>query len=64
MIYSMTGYGKGSSTKNKISVEVEIKSVNSRFFEVFLKMPSILSNCDYEIKEFVKGYNNKSKKCK
>ena len=55
MIYSMTGYGKGSSSKNKISAEVEIKSVNSRFFEVFLKMPSILSDYDYEIKEFIKS---------
>ncbi|MCW8810673.1 MAG: YicC family protein [Ignavibacteriaceae bacterium] len=55
MIYSMTGYGKGSSSKNKITAEVEIKSVNSRFFEVFLKMPSILSNYDYEIKEFIKS---------
>lgn len=55
MIYSMTGYGKGSSSKNKISAEVEIKSVNSRFFEVYLKMPSILSDYDYEIKEFIKS---------
>jgi uncharacterized protein (TIGR00255 family) len=51
----MTGYGKGSSAKNKISAEVEIKSVNSRFFEVFLKTPSILSNYDYELKEFIKS---------
>ena len=55
MIYSMTGYGKGSSNKNKITAEVEIKSVNSRFFEIFLKVPSILSTYDYEIKEFVKS---------
>ena len=54
MIYSMTGYGKGSSLKNKITAEVEIKSVNSRYFEVFLKTPSILSTYDYEIKEFIK----------
>jgi uncharacterized protein (TIGR00255 family) len=51
----MTGYGKGSSSKNKISAEVEIKSVNSRFFEIFLKIPSILSTYDYEFKEFVKS---------
>lgn len=55
MIYSMTGYGKGSSNKNKITAEVEIKSVNSRFFEIFIKVPSILSTYDYEIKEFVKS---------
>ena len=50
----MTGYGKGSSSKNKISAEVEVKSVNNRFFEVSLKLPSILSNYDYEIKELIK----------
>jgi len=54
MIYSMTGYGKSSSSKNKISAEVEIKSVNSRFFEISLKLPSILSPYDYEIRELIK----------
>lgn len=54
MIYSMTGYGKGSISKNKTSAEVEVKSVNSRFFEVSLKLPSILFPYDYEIKEFIK----------
>lgn len=50
----MTGYGKSSSSKNKISAEVEIKSVNSRFFEISLKLPSILSPYDYEIRELIK----------
>jgi uncharacterized protein (TIGR00255 family) len=50
----MTGYGKSSSSKNKTSVEVEIKSVNSRFFEISLKLPSILSSYDYEIRELIK----------
>jgi uncharacterized protein (TIGR00255 family) len=35
-------------------VEVEIKSVNSRFFEISLKLPSILSSYDYEIRELIK----------
>jgi len=50
----MTGYGKGNASKNKTSVEVEVKSVNSRFFEVSLKLPSILFPYDYEIREFIK----------
>jgi uncharacterized protein (TIGR00255 family) len=54
MIYSMTGYGIGSISKNKTSAEVEVKSVNSRFFEVSLKLPSILFPYDYEIREFIK----------
>ncbi len=54
MIYSMTGYGKGTTGTKKFTAEVEIKSVNSRFFEIYLKMPSVLSTYEYEIKEFVK----------
>ena len=55
MIYSMTGYGKGSISKNKTSAEVEVKSVNSRFFEVSLKLPSILFPYDFEIRELIKS---------
>ena len=55
MIYSMTGYGKASISKNKTSAEVEVKSVNSRFFEVSLKLPSILFPYDYEIRELIKS---------
>jgi len=51
----MTGYGKGSISKNKTSAEVEVKSVNSRFFEVSLKLPSILFPYDFEIRELIKS---------
>ena len=51
----MTGYGKGSISKNKTSAEVEVKSVNSRFFEISLKLPSILFPYDYEIREIIKS---------
>ena len=50
----MTGYGKSRSSKNKISVEVEVKSINSRFFEVSLKLPAVLSQYDYELREHIK----------
>ena len=55
MIYSMTGYGKGLAGNKKFSVEVEIKSVNSRFFEVYLKLPSVLTSYDYELREIIKS---------
>lgn len=55
MIYSMTGYGKGNSSKNKVSAEVEIKTVNSRFFEISMRLPSTLSSYDYEIRELIKA---------
>ena len=55
MIYSMTGYGKGLAGNKKFSAEVEIKSVNSRFFEVYLKLPPALSAFDYELREIIKS---------
>ena len=54
MIHSMTGYGKGSAVKNNFSVEVEIKSVNSRFLELFIKLPPLLSDREYEMREILK----------
>ncbi|MBT8377820.1 MAG: YicC family protein [Ignavibacteria bacterium] len=55
MIYSMTGYGKGTAGNKKFSAEVEVKSVNSRFFEVYLKLPPALASFDYELKEIIKS---------
>lgn len=51
----MTGYGKGLAGNKKFSTEVEIKSVNSRFFEVYLKLPSALTAFDYELREIIKS---------
>lgn len=61
MIYSMTGYGKASITKNKTSVDVEVKSVNSRFFEISLKLPTVLIPYDYELKELIKTKTQRGK---
>ena len=54
MILSMTGYGRGIAVKNKISAEVELKSVNSRFLEIVLKLPFSLSDREYELREILK----------
>ena len=54
MILSMTGYGRGIAVKNKISAEVELKSVNSRFLEIVLKLPFALSDREYELREILK----------
>jgi uncharacterized protein (TIGR00255 family) len=55
MILSMTGYGKGTSSNGDWQADVEVKSVNSRYLEVFLRYPPILANREYEIREIIKG---------
>ncbi|MGA8265098.1 MAG: YicC/YloC family endoribonuclease [Ignavibacteriaceae bacterium] len=55
MLYSMTGYGKGFAEKGKISAEIEVKSVNSRYLDIFLKLPNSLMNKDYELREIIKS---------
>lgn len=54
MIYSMTGYGKGSAGKSDFSAEAEVKSINSRYLEISLKVPGTLSNKEYELREIIK----------
>ncbi len=51
----MTGYGKATAVKNNLNVEVELKSVNSRYLEMFLKLPSSLANKEYELREILKS---------
>jgi len=55
MILSMTGYGKGTASNGKWQADVEIKSINSRYLEVFLKYPPLLANKEYELRELIKS---------
>lgn len=55
MILSMTGYGKGSAANKKWQVDAEVKSINSRYLEIYIKYPPILANKEYELREFVKN---------
>jgi len=54
MISSMTGFGKGDSRANGITVVAEVRSVNSRFLEVAARLPRSLSLRENEIKELVR----------
>lgn len=55
MISSMTGYGKSVVKKGDINVEAEIKSVNSRFLDLSVKLPKNLMHKEFEIRELIKG---------
>jgi uncharacterized protein (TIGR00255 family) len=54
MIQSMTGYGKGEATVGEYSASAEIRSVNSRYLEVNVKLPQSLSTREIDVREVVR----------
>lgn len=60
MITSMTGFGSSTqsvvlSSKENLTVTVEIKTLNARFFEMFCKLPSSLNALEIEISNQLKS---------
>jgi uncharacterized protein (TIGR00255 family) len=61
MISSMTGYGKGVAENENFLIELEVKSVNSRFLDIYMKLPNSLMNREYEIREIIKNKVSRGK---
>ncbi len=55
MIRSMTGYGRASQTIDGMSITVEIKSVNHRYFEFSSRTPRTYGFLDERIKSYVQS---------
>ncbi|MGD8779431.1 MAG: YicC/YloC family endoribonuclease [Ignavibacteria bacterium] len=55
MIYSMTGFGSGIKKLDRISFETEIKSLNSRFLDLSIKLPKVIQTKELEIRELIKN---------
>ncbi|MCH7972622.1 MAG: YicC family protein [Bacteroidetes bacterium] len=55
MLKSMTGFGKASAENERISVDIELKSVNSRFLDTFFRLPNFLSLREFELKDVIKN---------
>lgn len=50
MIKSMTGFGKASLDNDKYAISVEVKSLNSKFLELNLRIPKQFSDKENEIR--------------
>ena len=50
----MTGFGRSEKNNDSISITVEIKSVNSRFFDISTRLPRILSIYEDEVNKLIK----------
>jgi uncharacterized protein (TIGR00255 family) len=61
MIESMTGYGKSSLLSEKFTIESEIKSINSRFLDISLRLPKTLYDKEIELRNIIKKNINRGK---
>lgn len=61
MIFSMTGYGKSYAVFNGHRFEVEVKTLNNRYLEMAIKMPSTLQSLEYDVRELVKKHLKRGK---
>ncbi len=54
MISSMTGYGRGEVTENRVTAMAEVRSINSRYLEVMSRLPRTMSLRETDVKEIVR----------
>ncbi|MBX7144423.1 MAG: YicC family protein [Oligoflexia bacterium] len=50
---SMTGFGAGKASANNVTVEVELKTVNGRFFDFVARLPRIYNAFEQEMRELL-----------
>ncbi len=58
---SMTGFGRAEVTGTSCRISVELKSVNSRFLDLNIKMPKKFNALEAEIRNTVKEYIGRGK---
>jgi uncharacterized protein (TIGR00255 family) len=61
MISSMTGYGHGEANEEGVAAVVEIRSVNSRYFEVNTRLPRSLSLRENDVREIIRAKAGRGK---
>lgn len=60
-LQSMTGFGRAEDANEKFRLTVEVKSVNSRFLDLNIKMPKKFNALEAEIRTTVKEYISRGK---
>ena len=53
MIKSMTGFGQSSVDDGQLQISVEVKSLNSKFFDLGLKLPRKFSDREVEVRNLL-----------
>jgi uncharacterized protein (TIGR00255 family) len=53
MIKSMTGFGQAGLNKDELNLMVEVKSLNSKFFDLSLRLPKVFSEKELDVRNIV-----------
>lgn len=61
MIRSMTGYGRAQVTLSEMSLDLEIRSLNSRFLDPSIKLPAEFAHLEGEVKQRLQTGLNRGK---
>lgn len=61
MIQSMTGYGKANGSSENFTFEVEVKSVNNRFLDIYVRIPKDLYSYEIEYRNIIKNSISRGK---
>ena len=55
MTHSMTGFGKAEVTIGQLHVNIEIRSLNSKFLDLTLKIPTLFKEIDSSLRAIIKN---------
>ncbi len=61
MILSMTGFGRGEASSNGITSTVEVKSLNSRYLDISIRLPQRIQQHELDVKELAQEVINRGK---
>ena len=56
MLVSMTGFGSSSYEDSSLSINIELKSFNSRYFELNTKSFDLSGPLEYKIRNYLKKF--------
>lgn len=59
MITSMTGFGRAEVSRDGINISAEVRSVNSRYLDLTLRLPRSISQREKELKDIVRTFLNR-----
>ena len=61
MITSMTGFGRGEHSSSGYQVTVEVKTLNSRYLDISVRMPQSIQDKEIKLKEYVQKHLSRGK---